>query len=498
MNQFTDEGHPELADALWYPLRHCSESPSAHRLTSFKELGPQDLGIDKLTLFKDFDALWLVTQILSHGFLWCGRLISGGEEPQQRPLRCLFDCQNPEFFFTPFSPSLEIPNEHCAGRNRQQNVSWSVQRTGEKSSQGHEMLSCKALIAGAWTNFNDQQIYERFCLKWSHQGNSKEPIIIKEHMDSTEAPLRSQIEVQFSANSSKDERSRPTDDVHNLTNTAHASQDSSNAPSEGVQFQESMVGSSKSAPHRLNDISQGPLAVHGSSQDLRLNSLSIDQAASRNQQRDFGSSWSMDLRNESSVLVRCDVCGKEILDSYWHCHICSGEESSFDMCGNCSSRGMLCHITGEILHALNRRFTVIMFGKQQTIDPTDELPFPLILACAVQGRTDIVRHAIDMHGDWDGTDKEGRTILHWAAKIGWEDMVRVILHDEKADPSRRDLDGKTPLHYASGNGHEGIMNCLLERSTAEKEIQDRDGHTPFDCAQKMGYYWLFPSLKTAS
>ena len=91
-------------------------------MNSFEELSPQDLAMEKLKLFTDFNALWPVTQTLSHGFLSCGSLVHGGEEAQQNPLHCLFYCQKPKFVLKQFSPSLEIANEHCAGRNRQQSV----------------------------------------------------------------------------------------------------------------------------------------------------------------------------------------------------------------------------------------------------------------------------------------------------------------------------------------------------------------------------------------
>jgi hypothetical protein len=77
----------------------------------------------------------------------------------------------------------------------------------------------------------------------------------------------------------------------------------------------------------------------------------------------------------------------------------AAENSSLNMCGKYSSLGMLCRITVGIPHGLNRRFIVNIFGKKRAIDPSDEFSFLLILTCAVQDRTDIVKHAINIDGD---------------------------------------------------------------------------------------------------
>jgi ankyrin repeat protein len=46
-------------------------------------------------------------------------------------------------------------------------------------------------------------------------------------------------------------------------------------------------------------------------------------------------------------------------------------------------------------------------------------------------------------------DKEGWTVLHWAAKGGHADVAGWLI-DEKADVNARGSRGETPLHEAAG------------------------------------------------
>ncbi len=44
-------------------------------------------------------------------------------------------------------------------------------------------------------------------------------------------------------------------------------------------------------------------------------------------------------------------------------------------------------------------------------------------------------------------DKDGKTLLHYAAQKGYLDIVKLLL-ERGADINAKDIDGKIPLHYA--------------------------------------------------
>ena len=75
----------------------------------------------------------------------------------------------------------------------------------------------------------------------------------------------------------------------------------------------------------------------------------------------------------------------------------------------------------------------------------------------------------------DNTDDWGRTALIWAAKGGYEAVVRLLL-EKRANVKARDKYGWTVLSMAAQGGHEAIAQLLLEKG-ADINAVDRSGRT---------------------
>jgi len=68
--------------------------------------------------------------------------------------------------------------------------------------------------------------------------------------------------------------------------------------------------------------------------------------------------------------------------------------------------------------------------------------------------------------EWDvnATDCTGSTALAWAARGGYEGVVRMLLELEGINPDKADTKyDRTPLSWAAENGHEKVVKLLLER-----------------------------------
>jgi hypothetical protein len=76
----------------------------------------------------------------------------------------------------------------------------------------------------------------------------------------------------------------------------------------------------------------------------------------------------------------------------------------------------------------------------------------------------------------DGTSKR-TTLLHWAAYLGYLEMVRLLLSHPDADKEPREADGKTPLHWAAFEGHEEVAVALVAAG-ASLSAADSLHHTP--------------------
>ncbi|KAG9843598.1 Pfs, NACHT and ankyrin domain protein, partial [Aureobasidium melanogenum] len=79
-------------------------------------------------------------------------------------------------------------------------------------------------------------------------------------------------------------------------------------------------------------------------------------------------------------------------------------------------------------------------------------------------------------------EAHSKTILHWAAELGHENVVRRCL-GLGADLQDRDIMGETALHHAADNGHLAIAKLLVEGGS-EIAAVDGLGRTPLACAQK--------------
>ncbi|KAH8378920.1 hypothetical protein KR009_002088 [Drosophila setifemur] len=74
------------------------------------------------------------------------------------------------------------------------------------------------------------------------------------------------------------------------------------------------------------------------------------------------------------------------------------------------------------------------------------------------------------------------TALHWAAKHGNEDVVKLIAGSYKADVNART--GYTPLHLATQFGRDNIFELLWNVYKANRDIMDWSGNKPLDYSRQ--------------
>lgn len=72
----------------------------------------------------------------------------------------------------------------------------------------------------------------------------------------------------------------------------------------------------------------------------------------------------------------------------------------------------------------------------------------------------------------------GYTALHWAAKHGNMDVVKLIAGTHEANVNARTNGGYTPLHMSMQFGHEDIYNLLVQVYGADPNVRDWSGRKP--------------------
>jgi hypothetical protein len=88
--------------------------------------------------------------------------------------------------------------------------------------------------------------------------------------------------------------------------------------------------------------------------------------------------------------------------------------------------------------------------------------------------------------DLDVKDTYNQTPLSWAARNGYEAVVKLLLEKGAELESKDNRYGQTPLSWAAGSGHEAVVKLLLEKG-AELESKSRNGQTPLSWAAEDGH-----------
>merc|ERR1712192_124836 len=119
----------------------------------------------------------------------------------------------------------------------------------------------------------------------------------------------------------------------------------------------------------------------------------------------------------------------------------------------------------------------------------DELDFSRgIWAAARDGEEDRIKHLLSRGTDVSQRDNGGYTGLHYAARAGHMQVVRLLIKghlsttkallDAGADPNIQDSDGATAAHKAAGERKKNVLEVILERAPGCAEIPDTRGRLP--------------------
>ena len=147
----------------------------------------------------------------------------------------------------------------------------------------------------------------------------------------------------------------------------------------------------------------------------------------------------------------------------------------------------------EHLKIFKRRKTV---KKNLHFTSTDETRKKLRWA-AENGCLEDVQELIDNGENLSGTDEDGNTALHLAAKKGHSNVVKYLLKNDGADSTstRKNKNKRLPLHLAAEKGDlNGVRHFIMSGSKGNLEATDELGMTPLDLAAEKGHLAVVKEL----
>ncbi|KAL9417597.1 hypothetical protein AB3S75_040558 [Citrus x aurantiifolia] len=122
------------------------------------------------------------------------------------------------------------------------------------------------------------------------------------------------------------------------------------------------------------------------------------------------------------------------------------------------------------------------------VEAADVHGYRAVHVAAQYGQTSFLNHIVaKYHADYDASDNEGRSPLHWAAYKGFADTIRLLLFRD-ASQGRQDKDGCTPLHWAALRGNVEACTVLVHAGTKQELMaKDKAGLTPTQLAYDKGH-----------
>ncbi|KDO67953.1 hypothetical protein CISIN_1g009183mg [Citrus sinensis] len=122
------------------------------------------------------------------------------------------------------------------------------------------------------------------------------------------------------------------------------------------------------------------------------------------------------------------------------------------------------------------------------VEAADVHGYRAVHVAAQYGQTSFLNHIVaKYHADYDASDNEGRSPLHWAAYKGFADTIRLLLFRD-ASQGRQDKDGCTPLHWAALRGNVEACTVLVHAGTKQElTAKDKAGLTPTQLAYDKGH-----------
>ncbi|KAL2682375.1 hypothetical protein Neosp_006825 [[Neocosmospora] mangrovei] len=113
-----------------------------------------------------------------------------------------------------------------------------------------------------------------------------------------------------------------------------------------------------------------------------------------------------------------------------------------------------------------------------------------LMAATQRGHGPVVRLLLDTEAIRPDANHDDASALSLAAKMGFRDIVEMLVADGRVVADQKDAEGRTPLSLAAEGAHEEVVEALLINETVDPDCRDNEGRTPLSRA--MGTWWISP------
>ena len=171
---------------------------------------------------------------------------------------------------------------------------------------------------------------------------------------------------------------------------------------------------------------------------------------------------------------------------------CSSDPPLVPLALSSTSTSNTNHVMEEILQKLER----IKDGRETNTTVPKYLGLCLRTS-ARKGRVDIFLRLLQIEGmneNVNDADVKGITAMMYACQVGCQELVKIMLDNQKFDPTLRDQNNNGLLNFAVKNKNLDIVNLLLEDPRVSSIINSSNGDSPLLRAVAGGYQKLVVKL----
>ncbi len=116
--------------------------------------------------------------------------------------------------------------------------------------------------------------------------------------------------------------------------------------------------------------------------------------------------------------------------------------------------------------------------KVESIDNSKKSEEHLLQLAVIYDKVEIVKQLLKRKRQVTLQDKDGRTLLHYAAWFGEENIVAECVSNPDINVNLTDEAGQSALHHAAFHGNEKAVAVLLSHKETDVNLCDNEGKSP--------------------
>lgn len=113
----------------------------------------------------------------------------------------------------------------------------------------------------------------------------------------------------------------------------------------------------------------------------------------------------------------------------------------------------------------------LLYYNQADLNSSARNSITPIMVCCLKGNSKLLLHLLQLKADFRVTDSSGNCLLHYAARSGNSDCLRILLQKTDLDIYSKNIEGKAPVEMIQNEAQRDVV-IEYSKKSAEKEEEN--------------------------